>query len=463
MRSVGNRGIPYTGWRFESFLSHHFFYIFDTGIARKKGLYQMSKFSSDFLWKSFEGPLRRVCRANKPAKVLEWGPGHSTETILSVCPESEILTIEHDPKYFEKAKKKFGPSKNVELVRKIISMKGGVSEGYINYPIWRNLKEHGKLTPEYDLIFVDGRSRFDCVTAASLLVKDDGVVVIHDTHRKNYLPATELFPHVVNFEKLRTIAMSKSPLEVFGGPPKPNTVMSDEDTLEDLRRRFVSGDPFFYMRFGDADLFFIDDPNFSKNRRHDPVPGLGKELKEAFMIEHPDYLVGCVANGKVFKRYDDKLRAIADNFHEGRTYCSAVAFHTMYVNEPEKFVSFVKECFQDKRVLLVGGHSICRNPLVRKVLNVTATIELTDRNAYQQLDKQMNRIEKNVPKFDIIISALGQATRVLAKRLWVAGHRDIQYFDVGSTVDALAERPLRSWIRRHADKVEFYKKAFMNE
>ena len=31
----------------------------------------------------------------------------------------------------------------------------------------------------------------------------------------------------------------------------------------------------------------------------------------------------------------------------------------------------------------------------------------------------------------------------------------------GSTVDALAERHLRTWIKRHADKVENYKKVWM--
>jgi len=110
-------------------------------------------------------------------------------------------------------------------------------------------------------------------------------------------------------------------------------------------------------------------------------------------------------------------------------------------------------------VLLVGGESICRDELVRKVFNVTATIEFTDRNAFQMLDAKYPQIVKNVPKFDIMISALGQATRVLGGRLWADGHRT-QYFDVGSTVDALADRPLRSWIRRHAEMRDEYVKRF---
>jgi hypothetical protein len=231
--------------------------------------------------------------------------------------------------------------------------------------------------------------------------------------------------------------------------------------LSELRRRFVSGDPFFYLRFGDADLFFMEDPAFDKNRRHDPNPRMSKELRSAFMVNDPDYLVACVAGGGVFKGKEGRLKEIASKFHVGNVYRSAVALHTTYVNDPEAFASFVRDCFWGRRVLLVGGISVCRDILVRKAFGVTATIELTDRNAYSVLDAQMDRIRKNVPKFDVMVSALGQATRVLGGRLWHEGLRDVQYFDVGSTVDALAGRQLRSWIKRHADRREVYERMFL--
>ena len=102
--------------------------------------------------------------------------------------------------------------------------------------------------------------------------------------------------------------------------------------------------------------------------------------------------------------------------------------------------------------------------------NSTASIELAWENTSVKVDVKadfdkevMAQIEKNIqnenPKYDIVISALGQATRVLGKRLWNKGIRT-QYFDIGSTVDALAERHLRTWIKRHADKVEHYKEVW---
>jgi len=418
---------------------------------------------AEWRWRSFESVLRHVCVKRRPRRVLEWGPGLSTEIVLETCPDASVLTVEHDPKWEAKAKERLAGKGDVEIAKRVISMKGGLSDGYVNHPVLRNLRENGGVVaPEYDLVFVDGRFRCDCLVAAHLLVRPDGVVVVHDTHRGNYLDAIRLFRHWQQFAELRTAVMSKSPMPWLEGAGKGiGGVLSDVDTLDDLERRLVSGKPFTYLRFGDADLYFMVDPNFGGNRRHDPVPGLSRELRGSFAIDHPDYLIGCVAGGRVFKSKEDELKEIAARFHTGRTYHSAVALHMAYGRDPERFAAFCRNSFGGRRVLMVGGAAICRDLLVRKVFNVTATIELTDRNAYQGLDAQMERIRRNVPKFDVMVSALGQATRVLGGRLWDEGARDIQYFDVGSAVDALAGRELRSWIRKYAGRREEYRRMFL--
>ena len=415
-------------------------------------------------WRSFESLLAYVCQTKQPKNILEWGPGRSTKVILANAPEAKVLTIEHNEKWFRKAQSEFGTHPNVELCHRVFSMKGGLSEGYINYPVWRAMQDGGELR-RYDLIFVDGRSRFDCLIAAKMLLKPGGVVLLHDAHRANYHPAVETFQHHRIYRDLRTAIMSEDSLDFLkdfsdGDCPVKNKVLSDEDTLADLRRRFASEDPFCYLRFGDADLFFIENPQFDQNRRHDRNPAMARELAGAFAIEHPDYLMGCVAGGKVFARKEEHLQSIAEKYHVGKTYHSAVALQVMYMRDPEGFVTFCKECFWGKRVLFVGGVSVAKSVLVRKAFHVVATIELSDRNAYKMLDQKMMQIEKNVPKFDIMVSALGQATRVLGYRLWQAGHRT-QYFDVGSVVDALADRPLRSWIKKVADLRSKYERAFL--
>ena len=99
-------------------------------------------------------------------------------------------------------------------------------------------------------------------------------------------------------------------------------------------------------------------------------------------------------------------------------------------------------------MLLIGGKSVCRHPDLQLVLNVTGTIETTDRNAYADINRLEQKAAKNVGKYDIMVLALGQAGRVLGYRLWRNAHRT-QILDIGSVIDALADRPLRSWIQRN--------------
>jgi hypothetical protein len=186
---------------------------------------------------------------------------------------------------------------------------------------------------------------------------------------------------------------------------------------------------------------------------------MSEELGRSFMIDDSRYNIGCVAGGKVFN-YDGRLRGIADRYHNGKTYYSAIALHQTYISNPDRFENFVKACFHGKRVLFIGGQSVARSPLVQKVFNISTKIELSDRNAYVQLNALLPSIEKNVQTHDVTIVALGQATRCLAGRLWFKGYRNIKFFDVGSTVDALAERPLRSWIKKNIDQVKIYKDRF---
>jgi hypothetical protein len=187
---------------------------------------------------------------------------------------------------------------------------------------------------------------------------------------------------------------------------------------------------------------------------------MSKELREAFQIDDPAYMIACVAGGNVFEKYEQQLIDIAENYHGDRTYYSAICIHELYIKNTDKFTEFVNTCFHGKKVAMVGGVSVCNDPLVKKMFNVSETLSLTDRNAYEHLKGNMRHIKRLAEENDILISALGQTTRVLAKRLWQNDYRDIQYFDVGSTVDALSGRPLRSWIRRHADRRAIYQKVF---
>jgi predicted O-methyltransferase YrrM len=129
---------------------------------------------------SFESTLRRACAAIRPKRIIEWGPGRSTEIMHQECPAAAITSIEHHPAYFAAAAAAHG--KYAGIVR--LSDRGPKSI----YAVWP-LKMGG----EYDLAFVDGRRRVECAMVAALCVQPGGLILIHDYHRWHYSRVVERF------------------------------------------------------------------------------------------------------------------------------------------------------------------------------------------------------------------------------------------------------------------------------
>lgn len=140
---------------------------------------------------SFEEVLRDTCRQIKPARVLEWGPGRSTAVIHEECPGAAITSIEHNDAWFARAATRY-PYANLVHCR----IKGG---GPSDYPWWPIKHKAGP----FDLIFIDGRQRASCMLTASKVLAAGGRVILHDTSRRNYRHAYDLFKLVE--ERDRTI------------------------------------------------------------------------------------------------------------------------------------------------------------------------------------------------------------------------------------------------------------------
>jgi predicted O-methyltransferase YrrM len=141
--------------------------------------------------------LQHVIERSSPRRILEWGPGHSTKMLAEALPDAAILSIEHDPAWHQQAVQMAPyPNVSIHLVRHLLPF--GKSEGYVSYPL-RWLVERGLPLRYFDLIFIDGRSRCDCITMAALLVTQAGCVVVHDSERANYRQAFSLFESVEEY------------------------------------------------------------------------------------------------------------------------------------------------------------------------------------------------------------------------------------------------------------------------
>lgn len=141
---------------------------------------------------SFKPMLEKWCNKIKPKRILEWGPGISTEDILMLCPDAEIISIEHQKKYYDEWKEKL-PSIDLRLIE----------EEDVHFNLGK-VKEEDAM-PNYtkppikgifDLIFVDGRCRVKCMKFAKGLMNKNSVLLLHDAERGYYNEGIELFDKV---------------------------------------------------------------------------------------------------------------------------------------------------------------------------------------------------------------------------------------------------------------------------
>ena len=111
----------------------------------------------------------------QPKTIMEWGPGVSTELMLKLAPDAQIITVEHHDEFHEKAVAHFGMNPRVKILKEIVTKRNA------NYATCAY--EHGP----FDLAFVDGRRRVECCLVAMCLLNPGGVVILHDICRQNYM------------------------------------------------------------------------------------------------------------------------------------------------------------------------------------------------------------------------------------------------------------------------------------
>jgi len=119
---------------------------------------------------SFELLLVKYLRERKPKKILEWGPGYSTQIMRKECPGAKIISFENKKEWYEIWASKFIKEKTHIDLR----FKRGRS---YYYP---------KLEERFDLIFIDGRYRVECLITAYHYLEKDRVVFLHDSRRHAY-------------------------------------------------------------------------------------------------------------------------------------------------------------------------------------------------------------------------------------------------------------------------------------
>ena len=126
-------------------------------------------------WYSYTETLTRICKELNPKRILEWGPGHSTGLMHKLRPDAEIDSLEHDEKWHHSQTGKFLCAAMIRIIHR-------TGDDYVLWPVDQ---------PKYDLIFVDGRRRVECLKVAGACLADGGVIVLHDGERDYYQPGID--------------------------------------------------------------------------------------------------------------------------------------------------------------------------------------------------------------------------------------------------------------------------------
>lgn len=107
-------------------------------------------------------------RLSKDLSVFEYGCGAST--IWLSARVKDLVSCEHNKEWYEKIKEQI--SSNVTLLYK------NLDEGYSD-----TIKEY---SDKFDIIFVDGLNRVNCIKNLLGALREDGIIILDDSFREEY-------------------------------------------------------------------------------------------------------------------------------------------------------------------------------------------------------------------------------------------------------------------------------------
>lgn len=146
-------------------------FIYGTGwINSIEHLAPVDKDLSPIPWMNYHFIEFLSARLHNSLVVFEYGSGYSTSFWAGLV--KSVTSVEYDKDWFDKVKTNLPV--NVKLIFND-DLEGGE---YAKTCKVQNNK--------FDVVIVDGRNRIDCIKYALSGLKDDGVIVLDDSHRERY-------------------------------------------------------------------------------------------------------------------------------------------------------------------------------------------------------------------------------------------------------------------------------------
>ena len=147
-----------------------------------------------------------LMRRKKPERILEWGAGYGTIFFSREYGEFEHwVSIEHNGEWAARIRDLNTDERvsilHVEANDPVFSdpwQEGG-------YENFKDYIEHPVQLDQFDLILVDGRARNECLKKSGDLLRENGILVLHDANRRRYRPLPENNADECLFEDYRTL------------------------------------------------------------------------------------------------------------------------------------------------------------------------------------------------------------------------------------------------------------------
>jgi|JI6StandDraft_1071083.scaffolds.fasta_scaffold44369_2 predicted O-methyltransferase YrrM len=179
-----------------------------------------------------EDLIRDVLHALQPMRCLEWGGGVSTLQFPDLLPPAATWrTIEHDPSWA------------AQLTRLVTRPGVVVTHVPPDDPAFtgdgdaRSFESYIDAADDaapFDLILIDGRSRVACLEKARTLLSPQGVAILHDANRDEYLGPTKSFTHQLLFRDNRARRERVEGGVWFGSPARNLRALLDVGRHERL-------------------------------------------------------------------------------------------------------------------------------------------------------------------------------------------------------------------------------------
>lgn len=126
----------------------------------------------------------------RPASILEWGSGMSSLYFSGkLDPDSEWISVEHDGDWAKFVEAGSQPSPGAKVTIHHVAANAPLRHPDDDGDL-RSFKDYvafpGRMDRKFDFILVDGRARVECLRIGWRILRQEGIMALHDSERDEY-------------------------------------------------------------------------------------------------------------------------------------------------------------------------------------------------------------------------------------------------------------------------------------